>query len=466
VSDVPAREGPRRLPVEVVAPESLEALRQAVRRATRAGRRVRAVGADQSTAPLTETDGTAVSMRRLNRILGCEVAPDGETAVVEVECGATIEELDRYAAGRRPSPDHPGFTLVSPTLYPKPTVGGVVATGSHGTGFEVGCFSDRLVEMKIVRADGSLTALRKGDEDFPAAQVALGSLGIVYSVKLEVVRQFRVYVDKRYLPARYVLEELEDLQRSCEFLEIFWFPLQDKMWLYLMDPTRSLPDPETRWTRLRTRFDTALEQAAAGCAIPWLARRAPRATPWLNRVASRFTNTVEPSVQTASRAFHFQQVYPPVHDLSYAVPAARAREAWERAISLVDEFARASLYPVNLALHCRFTGPSGAWLAPNHGRTTCWIEVVTVRATPDWEHFFREMEDRWLALDGARPHWAKRYFRTDAQAARYPRLEDFRAARQRWDPDRVFLNRFLEPTLAGPPPAPRVPSPHPPLPPP
>jgi L-gulonolactone oxidase len=419
--------------VEQVEPRSLGELQAAVTNAARAGGSVRAAGGRYSWSPLVPNPGTIVSTSALAGLLGF----DEKAHTVTVECGMTIETLSGLVAARR-------HTLITPTLFPRPSVGGVIATGSHGSDFAHGNFSDQILEMQIVRADGSVTSVRRGDVAYPAAQVALGALGIVYSVKLQLEPEFPVYVDRRYLPVHYVLQELADLRASCDFLEIFWFPLQSKMWVYLMSRTDSKPDPETPWSRLRKRMDTWLEKEVAGSWIPQAARFTPRFTPVLNRVASRFANKVEVSVQSASDAFHHQKAYPKNWDLCYAVPAAAAACAWSEAISLVDQYARADLYPINLALHCRFTAGSSAWLAPNHGRPTCYIEVATAKGTPRWAPFFRELESRWLAIEGARPHWGKLYWRFGELAGRYPRMNDFLDVRRQWDPDRVFLNPFLE----------------------
>lgn len=455
---------------EVVTPRSLAELRDAVRAATRAGRRVRATGRGYSWSPLVPNEGTIVRMHELGKVLHF----DEQSSTIEVECGMTIQALDRFVRRR-------GLTLVSPTLFPKPTVGGVVATGSHGTGFGAGNFSDQILEMTIVRADGEVRKVGCDHPDYRAAAVALGTLGVVYSVKLKLLPQFNVYVDKRYVPVHYVLEEFDDLRRSCEYLEMLWFPFQGKMWLYIMNRTNSLPDRPRLLARVESRLRGWAERWAAYRGLPWIARHAPRLTPLVNGIASRFANEVTASVQTASDAFHFLKTYPRNWDLAYAVPDEQAGRAWSEAIGIVHEYARADLYPVNLALHCRFIGPSTAWLAPNYARRTCHIEVATLGGTPNWQPFFAEMEERWAAIEGARPHWAKLYgggrlYPTGQLygpwrdvAARYARMGDFLAVRERWDPERVFLNSFLEQDVftlparvpAAPPPAARRPTPTP-----
>lgn len=418
---------------EIATPASLDELQALVKRAAAAGGPIRSTGGHYSWSPLVPNEGTIVEMRRLDRLIDLDV----REATAEVECGMTIGQLSGLAAKQ-------GLTLVSPTLFPKPTVGGAIAAGCHGTDRRAGCFSDDVLELKIVTADGSLRTLSKGDADFPAAQVALGTLGIVYSAKIRLAPQFNVHTQTRWIPVEQVLAGFEDLQASTDHLELFWWPFQDSMWVMLMDRTASFPDPKTWWTRLHTAFTTWYETNVGGIALPFIARYLPALTPFVLKVSSRVADHEGVDVQTASDAFHFQKAYPKCWDLSYAFPAPQAARAWREGIDLVNQYSRVGRYPVNLLLHGRFTGGSAAWLAPDHARATGYIEVTTIEGTRHWQGFFGEMERRWFAIEGSRPHWCKLYGQWHEIAARYPKMNDFLDVRQRWDPERVFLNDFLE----------------------
>jgi L-gulonolactone oxidase len=120
------------------------------------------------------------------------------------------------------------------------------------------------------------------------------------------------------------------------------------------------------------------------------------------------------------------------------------RWAWEEAIRLVRNYGTRHQYPVNLALHCRFLGAGSAWLGTNYGRETCVIEVATAFGTPDWEEFYHEIEKIWFSIPDARPHWGKVYSTAGRLKGRYERMGDFIKKRDEWDPERVFLNPFLE----------------------
>jgi L-gulono-1,4-lactone dehydrogenase len=418
---------------DVVAPRSLEELCEIVKRASGTGRRLRATGGSYSWAPLVPSEGIIVRLDQLDRVLHF----DEGAGTVEVECGIRVHGLTRKAAAH-------GLTIGTPTLFPKPTIGGAIAVGAHGTDFRYGGMEDRIVEMKIVDAEGKVRVVRRDDPDMGAAQVALGTLGLIYSVTFQLEEQYDVATTIRLHPVERVLDEFDDLQASCGFLEMFWFPFQKSMWVYMMDRTTAPQDPSSWWTRAKRNLSTTIEKVASERLIPWIARHAPGLTPVLNSIASRMAFHEGLSVQTASRAFHFQRAYAKCWEMEYAVRASDAARVWRDGIALVEHYARIGLYPVNLALHGRFTGASGAWIAPNHGRPTCYIDVTTAMGTPHWEGFFRELESTWLALPGARPHWGKMFFQRERMASRYPLMEQFLDVRERWDPERIFLNRFLE----------------------
>ena len=76
--------------------------------------------------------------------------------------------------------------------------------------------------------------------------------------------------------------------------------------------------------------------------------------------------------------------------------------------------------------------------------TLIFIDVTTAAGTPHWRDFFGELERRWLVIPGARPHWGKLFYQRDELAKRYEKVDQFLEVRERWDPQRVFLNSFLE----------------------
>ena len=170
---------------------------------------------------------------------------------------------------------------------PPADLGGAVAVGAHGTDFGHGGISDQVLGMKIVDANGEPQTIEADDPHLGAAKVALGTFGLIHTIKLQLEKQFDVATQIRILPVDRVLEEFDDLQASCDYLEMFWFPFSKTMAVYIMDRTTSAPDPSTWWTRLKSDLNTQFQDISAQKLLPWIARHAPQATPILNSFASK-----------------------------------------------------------------------------------------------------------------------------------------------------------------------------------
>ena len=96
----------------------------------------------------------------------------------------------------------------------------------------------------------------------------------------------------------------------------------------------------------------------------------------------------------------------------------------------------------------RVAAADDIWLSTAYQRESGYIAV---------HRFFREDHppyfcavDRLLRGYDGRPHWGKMHFRTPRiSRPRYPRFDDFRALRDRLDPDRVFANAYLDRVLGA-----------------
>lgn len=97
-----------------------------------------------------------------------------------------------------------------------------------------------------------------------------------------------------------------------------------------------------------------------------------------------------------------------------------------------------SIYPMEV----RFVAADQAWLSPNYQRDSMVISVSGKPGTDYWP-YLRACDAHLYGL-GGRPHWGKLHFMTPERLAeRFPRYEDFRAQRARFDPDGVFLNAHM-----------------------
>ncbi|WP_428413998.1 FAD-binding protein [Legionella sp.] len=69
------------------------------------------------------------------------------------------------------------------------TIAGLIATGSHGTGLSFGIASTQITWIQLITADGRVVECSptQHHELFKAAQVSLGTLGVISKVKIKVL---------------------------------------------------------------------------------------------------------------------------------------------------------------------------------------------------------------------------------------------------------------------------------------
>jgi L-gulonolactone oxidase len=132
-------------------------------------------------------------------------------------------------------------------------------------------------------------------------------------------------------------------------------------------------------------------------------------------------------------------------EMEYAIPRRHAAEAIPRVL----EAAERADPPVGFPIEVRFVAGDDSLLSPAHERDTTYIAVHQYQGMA-WEGYFRAVESIMDSY-GGRPHWGKRHFQTSATLAeRYPRWEEFLAARDRLDPEGRFRNQYLDRVLGAP----------------
>lgn len=132
-------------PASMLEPGGEAEIVHVVERATASGQTVKCVGAGHSFTPIVCTGGVMLDLRRCDRVLAH--APDARTLTVEagMSLGRLSDELDRR-----------GLALENMGDIAYQSVGGAIATGTHGAGWHFGNISSRVVGLRMVAADGSI----------------------------------------------------------------------------------------------------------------------------------------------------------------------------------------------------------------------------------------------------------------------------------------------------------------------
>jgi xylitol oxidase len=382
----------------VLAPRSVAEAQEMVARSDV----LRALGTRHSFSRVADTSGVLLSTEHLNRIV--EV---GERTVV-VEAGIRYGELGRDLARH-------GLGLSNYASLPHISVGGAIATATHGSGARNQSLASSVAALDLVCADGSLISLSRTDDGFDGTVVALGALGLVVRVTLDVVAEFELRQQVfEGLPWPTVEANLHELLALGYSTSLF-----------------------TRWTaagvdQVWVKSTTPIERCFG--ASPADGPRHPIAG------ADPVHTTVQLGIPgpSAERLPHFRLGFTPSGgdelQSEYAVGREHAVDA-VRALRALGPM----LTPLLLTSELRAVAADPLWLSPFHERDSVCIHFTWKPQAAKVHSILQRIEAALVPFE-PRPHWGKLFVRSPAPL--YPRLRDFRALRANLDPGRRYANAF------------------------
>ncbi len=414
-------------PLAIETPDSLGALTESVGRAAATGHRVRVSASGHSFTDCALTDGFMVRLDRLTRPLDF----DRESGLFKVEAGVVLHDLNRLLDDR-------GVAFENLGDIDRQTVAGSISTGTHGTGERFQNVSAQIASLELVTADGSVVTVDDSEPDLlRAARVALGALGVIYSVTLRTVPAYTINRVDSPKPLAETLASLDELNAGTDHFEFYVFPHTE---VALCRESRRTDEPPAPRSRARVYAEEVIVENGLGQLFALAMRRFPSRAPRLAGIASRGVGR-STKVDASYRVFASQR-HIKFTEMEYGVPREHAREMVERVLDLAERPELGVGWPIEV----RFVAGDDSLLSPSHERDTCYVAVHQDRKL-DWETYFRGVEA--IAADyGGRPHWGKRHFRAAADLEPlYPRWEDFQAARTRLDPGGAFGNAYTDRVL-------------------
>lgn len=411
-------------PAAFERPRTTDDIRNAIEHA--AGRRwtVRVAGAGHSFNDAVRTDGLLLSLDDFDRIINVDRA----TGSVRVQAGIKLRSLNEQL-------DALGLALENLGDIDVQSLAGATATGTHGTGVKLRNISASIESLQIVTADGSVREIneRNDADEWRAARINLGALGVVTEMTLRTVPAFSLRAEDKVERLDAVLESLDERVDGNDHFEFYMFPYSE----YAMTRTNNRVDepPKERSKASAWMHEIFLVNTMFGLMCR-TGRRFHKTIPTINRVAARLSGSPA-RIDKSYRVF----ASPRLVKFTESEYAFR-REDCKEAVREVKRMIERNRYDVPIPLEVRFAAPDDALLAPTYGRETCHFSAHMFEKM-EWRPYFAAFERIMDHLDG-RPHWGKRHFQTAATlTSRYPRWEDFRAIRKRMDPEGMFANEHM-----------------------
>jgi len=380
-----------------------------------ASAQVRVAGAGHSFMPLCETEGTLVSLDDMAGEL--VVAADRQS--VDAPAGWSLKRLTAALWAE-------GLSLPNQGDVNPQSLAGSLATGTHGTGRDLGSLSTLARGFRLVTADGRIVDCDATTEPalFEAQRLSLGLLGIATRARIAVIPALHLEerIEQRSLAE--ILDTLPALAADTRHMEFFLFPHAHTATLKTLQPCDA--------TELTAKEDD--DRVWQACCD--LATAAPRSVAMMQRTLARIT-------RPSRRAGPAWEIFPSersvrFEEMEYELPLANAIAALREALGLV----RSRRMPLMFPFEFRLVAADDIWLSPFHAGRCASISVHQYARMP-WSAHFAELEAVFRA-HGGRPHWAKRHTLTSADVRTlYPKAEAFGQVRKAVDPENKFVNRHL-----------------------
>ena len=298
---------------------------------------------------------------------------------------------------------------------PHISVGGAIATATHGSGARNQSLAASVAALELVRGDGSIMRLDRTDEDFDGAVVALGALGLVVRVTLDVVPGFEL--------RQQVFERLPWATVEANLHEVLALGYSTSLF--------------TRWTESGIDQVWVKSTAPIDTCFGATAADGPR-NPVAGADPANATEQLGSPGPSAERLPHFRLGFTPSGGDELQSEYAIAHKHAVEAVRALRPFGPI-LTPLLLTSEIRAVAADSLWLSPFHERDSVCIHF-TWKPLGAKVHAVLPRIEAALAPFEPRPHWGKVFIRSPALS--YPRLPEFRALRARIDPERVFGNAF------------------------
>ncbi|MFJ3383825.1 MULTISPECIES: D-arabinono-1,4-lactone oxidase [unclassified Curtobacterium] len=317
-----------------------------------------------------------------------------------------------------PDIDAAGLALHNMGSLPHISVGGAVATGTHGSGTTLGSLSTAVRALELLGPDGTTRTVHRDDPDGAGSILHLGLLGIVTRVTLDVEPAYLMRQDSYGpFPWRTFLDHAAEIHAAgysvCSYTR-FGDEISEVL---VKSRAEHVPDDLVGAPRLPGTPGDASRTARDGSLGPWWDR------------LPHFPIGSVPSHGSEVQSEHF-------------VPLRHAAAALDALRGLADR-----IQPHLHVAELRTMAADDLWLSPTQGEDVFCIAFTWKKHPEQVAALLPDLEAR-LAPLGARPHWGKMSsLGPDAVAELYPRLPAFRALVARADPDRTFASAFGERSL-------------------
>ena len=389
--------------------------------------KVRPFGSRQSSADIAAGTDTLLDMTQYDKI----VSVNEEKMQMTVESGITLKTLINDMQDR-------GWTLPCLPDIDTVTLGGALATGTHGTGREGHILAEYMIHCRLVLADGTVRDVHEGDELMDAVRVSLGLLGVMSEITLQCQPVYTLHLKEKPMRDTEWVGNYEQLLKDNDFTRVLFMPHTDHGYVILgnrIDPdTPVVNNPGPEYLKHRRKVSRMLYKYTT---------RFPKLTKYANKIIQslffssekEYKGTLYDATVTKSRSGTLELA-------EWTIALSRFPALFKDLKAALDNDDNPAF--VHIPMDVRFVKADDSWLSYAYGEDCVTIGCVTRDAENADNYAAFEVVEEIFLRHGGRPHWGKRFKAKDREMKKlFPRWNDFKKLRRRLDPTGKLLNPYL-----------------------
>ena len=411
-------------PSDIFYPSTENELIDIVKKANEENKNIRIIGSAHSFTPLSVTDNFLISMDKYEGV----ISVDKEKNQATVKAGTKLNLLNDQLFKE-------GLALENLGDIDVQSIAGAISTGTHGTGTSFGNISTQIIAIKFINGLGEIVECSEYNnvETFKAAQVSLGTLGIISELTIQCMPAYNLFLSVGKSTLEEMLLGYQQLNKDNRHFEFYWFPNTPYVMTKKVNITTSPPDASSIKTYLQ-------EQVLENYGFKLVCEFAHKFPSMTRKVSNFSANLIDKHEKTnhSHKVFSTPRIVR-FNEMEYNVPIEAYEEVKKELINWIDK----NNYDVMFPIENRFVRGDDIYLSPAYKRDSAYI-AVHVYSKKSFKKYFEALESIFKAHDG-RPHWGKMHTQTAIELqSRYPMFEKFQSIRKVQDPNEIFLSSYFQ----------------------
>lgn len=391
--------------------------------------KIRVIGSGHSTSDITAGTETLIDLANYNKVISI----NNKLRQITVQTGMTLSVLLQKLSEL-------GWCLPCLPDVDTITVGGAIATGTHGTGKDGHIISEYIVGCRLIRSNGTILEAKREDDLMNAIKVSVGVLGVFSEVTFQCEEEYLIHIKEEPLKDHIWLEKFDTFAQEHNFFRVLWLPHTNYGYVATGNKVLSRENIShkngPRHLKFRRSISTKLYNWCFGY---------PRASVFINKFL--FLTFYNFKKERVGSLYDTTVIKARGKGVSEMAEWTVSRDKFKKLfIELKDEFeSKDNDSYAHLPVDIRILKSDESWLSYAYKRDIVTVGL-TCRVPSKVEKYtaFKTIEEIFLKY-GGRPHWAKKFnIRKGHLSKIYPKWSEFIDLRNKLDPNRKFLNSYLE----------------------